>query len=128
MEEKLKKRCFRVGDAVAILLVICLAVALIFALFFSDRGSVAEIEVDGEVVATLSLDEDSTKTVTSRGITLVIAVEKGEVFIKSADCEDLVCLHTGRISASGTSIVCAPAGVVIRVVKGGESDVDFIAG
>ena len=124
----MKKGLLRVGDVIAIVLVLCLAASLLLFLLTADRGTLVEIEVEGEVIATLSLAKDTTKTVISRGITLEIAVKAGEVFVKSADCDDLVCMHTAAISERGASIVCAPAAVVIRIVGGGENDADFVAG
>ena len=124
----MKKGILRVGDIVAVALVLCLAALLLVLLLTADRGTLAEIEVEGEVVATLELSRDTTKTVTSRGITLEIAVENGEISVRSADCDDQVCCHTAPISGRGASIVCAPAAVVIRIVGGGDADADFIAG
>lgn len=124
----MKKGLLRVGDIVAMTLVLLLAALLLVFLLTADRGALAEIEVEGEVVATLSLSENATKTVVSRGITLEIAVENGEISVRSANCDDQVCLHTAAISKRGASIVCAPAAVVIRIVEGGENDADFIAG
>jgi hypothetical protein len=68
------------------------------------------------------------KTVTSRGVTLEIAVENGRIAVRSADCDDRVCEHTGAIEKRGASIVCAPAAVVIRIVGGGDQNADFTAG
>lgn len=124
----MKKQMLRVGDMVAVALVLCLAALLLLFLFTSNRGSFAEIEVEGEVIATLSLAEDTVKTVTSRGVTLEIAVENGRIFVRAADCNDRVCEHTGAIEKRGSSIVCAPAAVVIRIVGGGDQDADFTAG
>lgn len=124
----MKKGLLRVGDIVAMALVLCLAALLLMFLLIADKGTLAEIEVEGEVVATLSLSENTEKTVISRGVTLEIAVENGEIFVKSADCSDRVCQHTAAISRRGESIVCAPAAVVIRIMGGGDSDADFIAG
>ncbi len=124
----MKKGLLRAGDIVAMALVLCLAALLLVFWLTADRGTLAEIEVDGEVVATLSLAENTTKTVVSRGVTLEIAVEDGRIFVSSADCSDRVCQHTAAIAKRGESIVCAPAAVVIRIVGGGDADADFIAG
>ena len=129
MKNAAKTRLLRPGDLLAMLAVLLLALALLLSLLgLFDRGREAEILIDGEPYMTLPLSLDRRETVTSRGVTLVIVVEDGAVFVESADCDDLVCQHTGSISRSGTAVVCAPAGVVIRIVGGGDRDADFIAG
>ena len=128
MEATEKRRYFRPGDLLAILLVFALAAALFGAFFAARRGGAAEIAIDGETVVTLPLDRDTVYPVISGDHHLTVHIEGGEVFVTDADCPDKVCEHTGRISAKGTSIVCAVARVSIRVVKGGESDADHTAG
>ena len=76
---------------------------------------------------TYSLSENRTIEVTSNGIRLTVVIDGGEVWVKDADCPDLVCKHTGKISRGGEVILCAPAGLRIQV-RGGGDDVDFVAG
>ena len=122
-----KSTLFRVGDLFAILLVLLLVGALLWAFFSLERGAAARISVEGEVVAVLPLSQDAVYPITSRGHRLTVHVEGGEVFVTDADCPDLVCQNTGRISAKGTSIVCA-AGVSVHITGGGDDNADFIAG
>ena len=128
MEAAKKQRFFCPGDAVAILLVLALAIGLLWGFFASERGLAAEILVDGERVAVLPLSADQSYFVSAKGYSLTVCVEDGAVFVSHTDCPDRVCEHTGRVSAKGASIVCAAAGVLVRVVGGGETDVDFVAG
>ena len=123
-----RKQLFLLGDAVAILLVALLSAGLIWAFFASGRGQSAEIVVENTVVATLSLSEDAVYPVEANGHHLTVRVERGEVQVVDADCPDKVCEHTGRVSRKGASIVCAAARVTVRVVGGGDRDVDFVAG
>ncbi len=128
MERNSLRRWFRVGDFLAIAVVLTLAALLFFISIGGKKGDFAEISTaEGEIVV-LPLREEREVQVTSRGHTLIVAVKDGEVCVKSADCRDQVCVGTGAVSKSGRSIVCAPAGVVVRVVKGGVSDADFVAG
>ena len=123
-----KAPLFRAGDLAAILLVLLLVGALLWALFSAERGSTAQILVEGEVVATLPLSKDTVYPITARGYHLTVCIEDGAVFVRDADCPDLVCEHTGRISSKGTSIVCAAAGVSVKIAGGGNGDADFVAG
>ncbi len=128
MASKKKRNLLRFGDLAAILLVAALAAALLWVFLTSDRGSAAQIVIDNETVATLSLSEDAVYPVTANGHRLTVRVENGEVFVTDADCPDKVCEHTGKIKAEGASVVCAAARVIVRVVGGGNSDADFVAG
>ena len=127
MQHVKKRALFRVGDLAAILLVILLVGALLWTFFAAERGAAARISVEGEVIAVLPLSKDAVYPITSRGHHLTVRVEGGEVFVTDADCPDLVCQNTGRISAKGTSIVCA-AGVSVHITGGGDGNADFIAG
>ena len=121
------KTKFSPWDAVAATCVLLLAALLfLIPLLGAEEGSVLVISTpDG--AKEYSLDQDQTITVESNGIRLEIVIEDGEAYVKSSDCPDGVCRSGGRIGKSGESILCAPAGVTLTV-KGGKSDVDFVAG
>ena len=123
-----KSTLFRVGDLFAILLVLLLVGALLWAFFSLERGAAVQITVEGEGVAVLPLSQDAVYPITSRGYCLTVHVESGEVFVSDADCPDKVCQNTGKISARGASIVCAAAGVQIKITGGGDTNADFVAG
>ena len=128
MDNAKKRTGFRIGDLAAILLVALLTVGLVIALFAAEKGRAVEISVDGAVVATLSLEKDTVYPVEAGGHRLTVHIENGEVFVTDASCPDKVCENTGRVSAKGTSIVCAAAGVSVRVLGGGDGNADFVAG
>ena len=119
---------FRLFDGVAIAAVLLAALCLFLVPLLYGTGRVAVVRVDGEEVARLPLDKDAELHVENNGYHLTIAVEDGAVFVREADCPDLVCRHTGKISKRGSSIVCVPAGVTVTVGKGGSDDADFVAG
>lgn len=113
----------KIGD---ILLMATLAVLSLF-LFLTplgDEGACFEIAVAGEdTVQTCPLDRDASYTVSSGGVTLTVTAKDGEVRVSDADCADRICVHSRAISRAGQSIVCAPAGVVVRIVgEGGDAD------
>lgn len=128
MQYERKKALFRAGDLASILLVLLLVGALLWAFFAAERGTAAQISVEGETVAVLPLSKDAVYPIVSRGHHLTVHIENGEVFVSDADCPDLVCQNTGKISAKGTSIVCTAAGVQIKITGGGDGDADFVAG
>lgn len=119
---------FQKGDWIAIALVAVLAVfvALLFFSRASQPAAKVEIYHQGELVKTLSLDRDDSFTFVGK-YTNVITVQNGKVFVSYSDCPGEDCVHSGKISAAGRSLVCLPNGVEVRIV-GKSDDVDFVVG
>ena len=119
---------FRKGDILAIAAVVLLAafVAVCFIPKNSDLPVQAEVYLEGELVKTVPLDQDTSFEITGKYKNL-IAVENGKIAITASDCPGEDCVHSGAISASGRSVVCLPNGVEVRVVNA-VSDVDFVVG
>lgn len=44
-----------------------------------------------------------------------VKIENGEVFMKSADCKNQICVKTGKISKSGETIICLPNKVIVEI-------------
>jgi len=45
-----------------------------------------------------------------------LVINKGEVYMESADCPNQICVHHSRISRKGETIVCLPNRVVIEII------------
>ncbi len=115
-----------------ILAAVCALALSLFALpFLRPQGQTVTVSVrsGGEtaVFRECDLSAEQSFEVKNNGIVLTVTVEGGTVCVSHSDCDDRVCVNSGRISRSGQSIICAPAGVVITV-SGGESDEDISAG
>lgn len=124
----MKKLGFRIGDVLAIAIVITLAVA-VFLCFLPGRGDEAaavEVYRDGKLIRTLPLNEDVEFEVDGKYHN-VITVRDGKAAITESNCPGEDCVACGWIPGSGRSIVCLPNGVEIRVVAD-SSDVDFVVG
>ena len=119
---------FRKGDWFAIGLVITLALSVM--LCFLPKGqqktSQAQIFLNGELIKTVSLNEDQTFLVEAL-YSNQITVKNGTISFTSSNCPGQDCVHSGSIHHAGRSLVCLPNKVEIRVVSA-ESDVDFIVG
>ena len=114
--------------ATALILALSLAAAL---WLFSHPGDArtAKIYVDGEVVRTVSLDEDDSFDVrTEYGVNRV-RVEDGKICVEDADCPDRTCVKMGWRSDGVVPIACLPHHLVIRV-EGASADggPDAVAG
>lgn len=110
--------------AVSVLLVALLTVIL--PLFCAKDGRVLVITT-AEGDAEYALSEARELTLCENGITLSVVIADGCAYVSHSDCPDGVCVASGRISREGEMILCAPAGVTLRI-EGGGGDVDFIAG
>lgn len=110
-----------------------IAAGIIFALFLfagGHKGSIVKISVDGEVINEFPLDKDATYEIEGYdGGTNLLVIENGEAYIKEASCPDGLCIHMGRISTAGQSVVCLPNRVVVSIDGGeDEENIDHVVG
>ena len=114
-------------------------IILVAALFFLSLASAAGIktlygggkhvvvEVDGNHVLELSLNENVTKTVTGPLGETVIAIENGKVRVAESACPYHYCVRMGGISQRGEVIICVPNRVMVKIEGGGkESSFDGV--
>ncbi len=118
---------FGFGDVIAAVVVLLVAVLLIWHPWQrSDEGKTVVI-VTPEETFEYALSENRKIQIESRGVHLYIEIADGKAFVYESDCPDGVCAASAPISKTGETILCAPAGVTLTV-KGGDGDVDFVAG
>ena len=108
-----------------ILIVGLLIIGAVFAVsFFATRktGNIVTVAVDGEIVATYSLDEDLTDVIElSDGESNTITITDGKVAVTDATCPDKLCVHMGTISKKGQTIVCLPHKLVVSIENHDDS-------
>ncbi len=106
-------------------LVILLAGGMYFLLSFSPKGTIAIVEVDGQVALEQNLSqltEPETHTlIGEQGIEVVIALSPQGASVISSTCPDQVCVKTGQLTRAGESAICLPARVTLRLEGAGES-------
>ncbi len=115
----------KLGDIIIIFVILVLAM-LLFSLDFSG-GNTVFVEVDGEVIKTLSLEKNA-EFVHEGKYTNIIRVKDGAVSIAESDCPDNTCVHTGKIKSSQKVICCLPNKLIVRIVKKDKSGTDVISG
>ena len=118
---------FSISDALVSVAVVLLALILFFLPFFFSSDDVVLVVTTPDGSREYALSDPRVIEVQSNGITLQITVENGRASVTHSDCQDGVCRVSPPISRVGESILCAPAGVLITV-KGGGTNVDYIAG
>lgn len=85
-------------------------------ILFSKPSTLAEIAVDGNVVATLDLAKDTEMDIEGyEGGSNHLVIKDGEASVTDASCPDKVCMKKGGIQKNGEMIICLPNRVTIRI-------------
>ena len=120
-----------VGDLLAALLVIGLAVGLTVTLALRARGvehTHAEIYQNGSLIQEVSLETDQTFDLSGDYVNTV-TVENGKIAITTSTCPGSDCVHSGWAHRAGQAIICLPNRVEIRLIgTAGSGDIDAVAG
>lgn len=117
------------ADFIIIGVVAVIVGVLAFFLYFvnADSGSVVIVEKDGEVIETLSLEQDAERVYEFDGETNTLVIEDGKAKITDANCPDGICSQHKSINKSGESIICLPHKLVVTVSNDKENDDDIDA-
>ncbi|MDE5605337.1 MAG: NusG domain II-containing protein [Eubacterium sp.] len=118
------------ADFILIAVVAVIVGALVFFLYGFDReGAYVQIEIDGNITETLSLNEDAIREIaTENGGKNVLVIKDGEAEMREANCPDGICTHHRKIHRNGDSIICLPHKVVVSVVnERNADDIDAVA-
>lgn len=118
----------KIGDIILMSVILLTSVLLFLAPFLKEKSQSAEIYIaETDETKIISLDTDKEYEIVSRGVKLTLCVKGGEISVTKSDCRDGICEDTPPISRKGQTIVCAPAGVIVRIAGKGAG-VDGIAG
>ena len=119
----------RIWDALVVIAVIALAAGIGLKTWGADHGGELSvvISVDGTETRRLSLGE-GTRVMESGGVTLTLEMDDEGVWVAESDCPTQDCVHTGKITRGGQSIVCLPGRVSIQLVGGGDDGIDAVIG
>lgn len=129
MDRKLKFS-FRIGDFIAIGLVICLAIIIFVGFFIVNKpveNAKVQIYQNNVLLKEYSLNstEEIVYVVEGKYYNKIV-IRDGEVFIESSNCPGTDCVHSGSISKPGRSLVCLPNKVEVRIT--GTSSTDIVVG
>ena len=107
-------------------------VAVIFTIFIQvvvkKDGNVAVVSIDGQIYKELSLNVNTELDIDeAAGVDgyNILVIQNGYAYMKDADCHDKICVHQGKISKVGETIVCLPHKVVIEI-KGKITQLDGV--
>lgn len=127
--KKRNLRFFKRADYILVAVLMLLGGALALFLYATRKsGGYVSVQVDGETVMELSLEEDTRILVGEGGkFTNLLVIEGGAARIAEASCPDQICVNHGAIRYAGESIVCLPHKLVVSVEGGAPGGVDATA-
>jgi hypothetical protein len=97
------------------MLLVGAATAQIYLARTGTAGDMAEILVDGQLRARISLDHPGVTSVEGRLGPVELVVEAGTIRVADAPCPHKVCVRMGRKSRAGETIVCVPSRLLVRI-------------
>ncbi len=83
---------------------------------------------DGRASETYSLSSDREIPIQCGQYSMLILIEDGKVSVAESNCPDGICIKTGKISKIGETLVCAPAGVSVKIVSTVKEGIDAFIG
>lgn len=128
----MKRKLLRKGDVILIFAAVSLALVLFLCInvFNKNSGELVQIEVGGEVLTVLPLNENTLYEIKNNDkVTNTVEIKDGFVFVTYADCKDQICKNHKKISRVNESIICLPNKVVITVISaqsGSKADIDGV--
>jgi hypothetical protein len=116
-------------DAIVIVLILSLSLALIVHAALGSRGSSskpieASIYQDGKLVTRLSLKEDQQKSLYDGK--MFIEIKDGKIRVARSECPHQVCVRVGWIAHSGEAITCVPYKTVIEIGSAKNTVIDAV--
>ncbi len=117
-------RLFRPSD----LVVYCFILLFLYSFYpynSQNRGDTVVIEVNGNTVAFLSLERDTTVSMQGYKGEFTVSIKDKKVKMVDSDCPLKLCVKQGNINVVGEEIVCVPNRV--RVYIKGESKIDGVS-
>ncbi len=116
------------GDIIIIALIVILAVVIFISMLpKSYNENTLEVYLDGELIHSVELTEDTQMTIEIDDVAHnTIEIDGTQVRITDSTCYDHVCENTGYISKSGEVIVCMPNKLLLKIV-GTNTDNEFDA-
>ncbi len=107
-----------------ILIIIAIGSWIGVTVLFDVNGDYVEVILDNRVEKVISLNDEGDYEVKDGEHCNIITIKDREVYMKSSDCPDQVCVKQGKIKKQGKSIVCLPHKLVIRIASEEYPEID----
>jgi len=119
---------------VGIITLVIIAILVFFLVSYSSTSdNVVHVYYQNELVHTMYLNIDESYTMEMDDYSgllgdLTIEVNNGSVAVVNQTSDKNYCEYMGAVSTKGTSIVCAPNGVVITIEGYVDTGIDYTPG
>lgn len=126
MEKRTRK-----NDLILILALLIVALVSYFGIGLyqemNTKNGVAVVTIDGVEYGRYPLAVDATEMIKLEdGSYNLLVIEDGQADVTEASCPDGICVNHRAIDKRGESIVCLPNKVVVEIINGEESEIDFV--
>lgn len=108
------------------ILIVFISILAIFLQWSRKSGDMVVVSVDGQVIRTVSLQENISFRVDTDWGYNQIEISDGKVSVSEADCQNQICVQKHSIDKKGQIIACIPHKLVVSI-EGRESEVDAVA-
>ena len=110
------------------ILFLALAVAVAYFIVYPQHGDIVQVSVDGSVVKTFPLNQNTSYTIqTEAEKENILEIKDGYARITTANCPDKLCVHQRKISKQGETLVCLPHKVVVSIISSKKATLDGVA-
>lgn len=123
---------FRKNDIWIVLVFIIIAAVTALAYHFAagagdETGTIAVISMDGKIIKTINLDTlaEPVKIEIAGQYRQVIYAEQGRICFGESECPNKSCVKIGWISQRGSTAVCLPNRVIIKI-EGNSDETDGV--
>lgn len=107
---------------------IVIIISIVILLIPKKSGDYAVVYIDGVQTEKYNLSTDTeVDIVSSNGGHNVMKISGGECYLTDSNCPDKICVHQGKISQNGQSIICLPHKLVITIESNNKAEVDTIS-
>lgn len=118
------RKLFKKTDIFIIAAVLFIALLCVIPqLLNKEENATAVITADNKIIAEIPLHDTDNQTIKINGC--VIQIENGEIFFLSSDCDDKICVKSGKISKKGDAAACVPNRVSVYI-KNADNDMDAV--
>ena len=114
------------NDIILIAILLLAPVLITIVLYVTAaKGEKVCVYVDGAYKGEYPLDRDATVEIEGYQNTHnTLMIKNGRAYMSEASCPDKLCIHQGKISEEGRSIVCLPNRVIVSIEGEGEDEYD----
>ncbi len=122
------KKLIRPLDIILIAVLLLGGIGLSLYSKHTTKSATATIYIDGEIYKNIVLEkiEKSYELTLPCSPEATLLVEKGCISFIQANCNDKLCVGSGKLKHRGDTAACLPAKAVVTIENGGEKEIDAL--